>query len=106
MTASDDLRGRGIGVPKYRKATAVTGSAAAPPCPKCGGQSITVDSRRTGDAGRRRRVCVKCEHRFTTWETTILPSARVAREAVEVLRTAADRIEVKLRDNDDEGGRQ
>jgi transcriptional repressor NrdR len=40
-------------------------------CPKCGNQDDKViDSRasREGAAIRRRRECLKCEHRFTTYE--------------------------------------
>jgi transcriptional repressor NrdR len=38
-------------------------------CPVCGHESSRViDSRTTGDAIRRRRVCSECEHRFTTHE--------------------------------------
>src|SRR5213075_3250586 len=40
-------------------------------CPKCGGQDDKViDSRasREGAAIRRRRECLKCGHRFTTYE--------------------------------------
>lgn len=40
-------------------------------CPKCGSVSSRVmDSRGrpSGDSRRRRRICAKCEHRFTTYE--------------------------------------
>ncbi len=40
-------------------------------CPKCEDrENRVIDSRevRNGDAIRRRRVCVKCGHRFTTYE--------------------------------------
>lgn len=40
-------------------------------CPKCEGrENRVIDSRevRSGDAIRRRRVCVGCGHRFTTYE--------------------------------------
>src|SRR5437764_14649165 len=40
-------------------------------CPKCGGQDDKViDSRasREGATIRRRRECIKCGHRFTTYE--------------------------------------
>lgn len=40
-------------------------------CPKCGGQDDKViDSRssREGTTIRRRRECLRCEHRFTTYE--------------------------------------
>lgn len=38
-------------------------------CPACHGiESKVVDSRTTGDAIRRRRQCLACQHRFTTHE--------------------------------------
>ena len=40
-------------------------------CPKCGGQDDKViDSRasKEGSVIRRRRECLKCQHRFTTYE--------------------------------------
>ena len=38
-------------------------------CPQCGGDETNViDSRPSRDAIRRRRVCGRCEHRFTTYE--------------------------------------
>lgn len=49
-------------------------------CPKCGNQDDKViDSRsvRNGDVIRRRRVCLQCGHRFTTYEEVIKTSLRV-----------------------------
>ena len=49
-------------------------------CPKCEHQDDKViDSRavRNGDAIRRRRVCLKCGHRFTTYEEVVKASVRV-----------------------------
>lgn len=38
-------------------------------CPKCGyHQSSVVDSRPSGSEQRRRRECLKCGERFTTYE--------------------------------------
>src|SRR5438093_2809381 len=40
-------------------------------CPKCGGiEDKVIDSRlsKDGFSSRRRRECVRCEHRFTTYE--------------------------------------
>ncbi len=38
-------------------------------CPVCGGGTIILDSRKPDvDRVRRRRECVECGHRFTTWE--------------------------------------
>lgn len=49
-------------------------------CPKCGSQDDKViDSRaaRNGAAIRRRRVCSRCNHRFTTYEEVVKTSLRV-----------------------------
>ena len=37
-------------------------------CPDCGGKSKVVDSRITAGECRRRRECLSCKERFTTWE--------------------------------------
>ncbi len=49
-------------------------------CPKCDHlDDKVIDSRavRNGDAIRRRRVCLKCGHRFTTYEEVVKASIRV-----------------------------
>lgn len=49
-------------------------------CPKCEHQDDKViDSRavRNGDAIRRRRVCLKCGYRFTTYEEVVKANLRV-----------------------------
>lgn len=49
-------------------------------CPKCEHQDDKVlDSRavRNGDAIRRRRVCLKCAHRFTTYEEVVRTTLNV-----------------------------
>lgn len=49
-------------------------------CPKCAGdRDKVVDSRtvRGGEAIRRRRVCVSCGHRFTTYESVAAPALTV-----------------------------
>jgi len=49
-------------------------------CPKCGHQDDKViDSRavRNGDVIRRRRICIKCSHRFTTYEEVVKATLRV-----------------------------
>lgn len=37
-------------------------------CPVCGAGSVVTDSRVTGQATRRRRKCVSCGERWTTYE--------------------------------------
>ena len=49
-------------------------------CPKCGYlRDKVVDSRSSKDGSsiRRRRVCLQCEHRFTTYEELLKASLRV-----------------------------
>ena len=51
-------------------------------CPKCGHlNDRVIDSRSTrmGDAIRRRRMCLSCGHRFTTYEEVIPASLRVVK---------------------------
>lgn len=45
------------------------------PCPSCGSIRCDVkDSRRADGAARRRRVCVACGYRFSTWERLEAPA--------------------------------
>lgn len=37
-------------------------------CPKCAGELAVKDSRPVDDGIRRRRVCLSCGHRLTTFE--------------------------------------
>ena len=49
-------------------------------CPKCGHlDDKVIDSRsvRNGDVIRRRRICQKCGHRFTTYEEVVKATLRV-----------------------------
>jgi transcriptional repressor NrdR len=49
-------------------------------CPKCGHlDDKVIDSRtvRNGDVIRRRRICQKCSHRFTTYEEVVKATLRV-----------------------------
>jgi len=51
-------------------------------CPKCGHlQDKVVDSRtiREGEVIRRRRVCVDCHHRFTTYEEVVRAGLKVVK---------------------------
>ena len=53
-------------------------------CPKCGAdyKSIHVmDSRPIEDEIRRRRVCMECGNRFTTYEITAVMKAKYEKEA-------------------------
>jgi len=49
-------------------------------CPKCGNlEDKVIDSRsvRDGEVIRRRRACLECSHRFTTYEEVVKVSMRV-----------------------------
>lgn len=51
-------------------------------CPKCSHpEDKVIDSRaaRNGAVIRRRRMCLRCEHRFTTYEEIIKPRLRVVK---------------------------
>jgi transcriptional regulator NrdR family protein len=49
----------------------------------CGGDSYVIDSRDTGysSAIRRRRRCLRCDQRWTTWETILSPKRMIDIEA-------------------------
>ncbi|MCL2280427.1 transcriptional regulator NrdR [Candidatus Saccharibacteria bacterium] len=47
-------------------------------CSKCGGdESKVIESRDTGDSVRRRRECLKCGNRYTTYERLERPNLAV-----------------------------
>jgi len=49
-------------------------------CPKCGDdESRVVESRDTGDSVRRRRECLKCGNRYTTYERLERPNLAVVK---------------------------
>lgn len=51
-------------------------------CPKCGHlDDKVIDSRsvRNGDVIRRRRICLKCGYRFTTYEEVVKATLRVVK---------------------------
>lgn len=47
-------------------------------CPSCGGDSYVTDTR----LPRRRRVCVACQHRWTTYEVTLEEYAKLPQRRV------------------------
>ena len=56
-------------------------------CPKCSNRKDRViDSRsiKSGDSIRRRRQCLACEHRFTTYETVARVNLRVIKRDGEI----------------------
>ncbi|MCL2451976.1 transcriptional regulator NrdR [Candidatus Saccharibacteria bacterium] len=49
-------------------------------CPKCrDGESKVIESRDTGDSVRRRRECLKCGSRYTTYERLERPNLAVVK---------------------------
>ena len=54
-------------------------------CPNCGAvdQSTVVDSRKTGSGTRRRRKCLICNSKFTTYE--LLPT-EIARKSANLFK--------------------
>jgi transcriptional repressor NrdR len=50
-------------------------------CPKCGSDnSKVIESRDTGDAVRRRRGCLQCDNRYTTYERIERPLLAVIKK--------------------------
>jgi transcriptional repressor NrdR len=55
-------------------------------CPKCGSNDLKVNEKRDLDAEisiRRRRECLKCGNRFTTYERIEIPSLLVVKKSGE-----------------------
>ncbi len=49
-------------------------------CPFCGsGDSHVIDTRSSGERIRRRRECISCEKRFTTYERVVLSNPMVVK---------------------------
>lgn len=76
------------------KLIAGAGGGKAFPCP-CGGNTGVNDTRATTSGIRRRRICLSCGHRFTTFEiktessTGILNQADLVASSAESLLAAA-----------------
>jgi len=49
-------------------------------CPYCGsGESHVIDTRSSGERIRRRRECIDCQRRFTTYERVVLSNPMVVK---------------------------
>lgn len=46
-------------------------------CPNCKNESQVIDTREAENSIRRRRECLNCQHRFTTYERTEIPKLMV-----------------------------
>lgn len=73
------------------------------PCPLCKGKTATLDTRSSPTGTRRRKKCVECDHRFTTWESLQKEAAplsedRVLALAADALRTASAHVMRKYLD--------
>ena len=62
-------------------------------CPKCKhGESQVVDSRDIQDGVRRRRECLSCHFRYTTYERTENPTVLVLKKDGSKQRFSADKV--------------
>lgn len=57
-------------------------NGSSPTCPHCCKRckSTVRDSRQSGDSIRRRRTCLNCGHRYTSYETTATDNMDTVRE--------------------------
>lgn len=46
-------------------------------CPSCKSETQVIDTREADNGVRRRRACLKCQHRFTTYERLEVPKLMV-----------------------------
>lgn len=46
-------------------------------CPNCKGESQVIDTREAENSVRRRRSCLNCQHRFTTYERLEVPKLMI-----------------------------
>lgn len=70
-----------------QKLIAGRGGSKAFPC-SCGGATGVNDSRSSGDGIRRRRICLTCGKRFTTYEVQAKLSTGVLEKAESVAKRA------------------
>lgn len=57
-------------------------NGSSPTCPRCRKRckSTVRDTRQSGDSIRRRRTCLNCGHRYTSYETTATDDMNTVRE--------------------------
>lgn len=71
-------------------------------CPKCNGALIKcIDSRLSGARTRRRHLCIKCGHRFSTLEITVedYHGLKHKEELLDDVLAYYDKIKEKLKGN-------
>jgi transcriptional repressor NrdR len=61
-------------------------------CPRCGSETQVSDSRDGESSIRRRRSCVSCKYRFTTFERIEPPAITVEKRGGDVQRFDPDKI--------------
>ena len=66
------------------------------PCPECGGNSVVLDSRGHELGLRRRRGCIGCGVRFTTFETYAEVEPALAASYKKKLRATKERLATAL----------
>lgn len=67
-------------------------------CPKCGSRSEVIDSRETENSIRRRRGCIKCSSRWTTFEMSAGDARALdkLRDATSTARRALKEVEASV----------
>ena len=69
-------------------------------CDKCGGANIaTLDSRPMDSYVRRRRKCLNCDHRFTTYEVEAILLSQVIQ--IEAKKMAKKMVSEGIKENSD-----
>ena len=69
-------------------------------CKKCKGKTVVIDSRNSGDNIRRRRKCIKCGYRFSTFED-LKETKKIPKEKPKVKKETEKKIiEEKLDDDE------
>jgi len=65
-------------------------------CQKCKGRTVVIDSRNSGNSIRRRRKCLKCGHRVSTFE--VLKEAKKLNDKIKKeyhKKSSKEKIKVK-----------
>lgn len=74
-------------------------------CAKCGGKSKVIDSREQPLSIRRRRECVKCKHRWNTYESELFGIAghvSTFKKHINSLRGSSDAVAARYRHLEEE----
>jgi hypothetical protein len=74
-------------------------------CPECNGESKVIDSRDVFEARRRRRECLRCKHRYSTYEIHAEHYNRVVANLAQV-DSIMETLRAKVQPGDSNGHRQ